>query len=94
MEREPGWRSRNDRTDVHFAGVVIGRDGTSQAVRVTNISDDGCRIECDGQLSIGEWVTLNVPGHSKWRAKVRWALLDSAGLKFSADKDFGTASDI
>ena len=94
MEREPGWTSRNDRTDVHFAGAVTRVDGTSQAVRVTNISDDGCRIECDEQLNIGEWVTLNIPGYSKWRAKVRWALMDSAGLKFSANKDFGTESDI
>ena len=90
MEREPGWSPRNERSTVDFAGVVIRADGSSQAVRVTNISEDGCRIEGNRELSIGEWVTLQIPGHAQWRAKVRWALSDSAGLKFSANQNFGT----
>jgi hypothetical protein len=91
MERKPGWSSRNDRTDVDFAGIVIRADGSHQAVQVTNISEDGCRIESDMQLSIGEWVTIRIPGHAQWRARVRWALMDSAGLKFSANQNFGSA---
>ena len=90
MEREPGWSPRNERSKVDFAGVVIRADGSSQAVRVTNISEDGCRIEGNRELSIGEWVTLSIPGHANWRARVRWALIDSAGLKFSANQSFGT----
>src|SRR5215204_5970659 len=90
MEREPGWSPRNERSKVDFAGVVIRADGSSQGVRVTNISEDGCRIEGNRELSIGEWVTLSIPGHAPGRAKVRWALSDSAGLRFSAKQNFST----
>ena len=93
MEREPDWSSRNERTDVNFAGVVIRADGSSQVVRVTNISNDGCRIEGDRQLSIGEWVTVRIAGHAEWRASVRWALVNSAGLKFSENQDFGRSNE-
>jgi hypothetical protein len=93
MEREPGWSSRNERTDVDFDGAVVREDGSCHVVKVTNVSEDGCRIESDRPLSIGEWVTVRIAGRARWRARVRWALMDSAGLEFSANQDFGSSSE-
>jgi len=43
MEREPGWSSRNERTDVDFDGAVVREDGSCHVVKVTNVSEDGER---------------------------------------------------
>ena len=84
MQKEPGWTGRADRSDVDLAGVVTRRDGTELSVQVINMSLGGCRIHCERQLSIGERVTLDLPGQGRWRANVRWALMESAGLQFGA----------
>ena len=82
--REPGWVSREDRNAVVLEGVARLEDGTSMAVMLYDVSREGCRIECRGtSLAIGEWLELEAPGCGHNRAQVRWALLGSAGLRFT-----------
>lgn len=85
MDRMHGWISRKDRRPVAAEAVVLRADGTQLPVRLADISDDGCRIECDGQLVIGEWVEIAVPSAGQVKAQVRWALGSNAGVKFQVD---------
>jgi hypothetical protein len=86
MDRMHGWISRKDRRVVALHAVVHRDGGSEVAVRVTDISDEGCRVECDGQLVIGEWIEIAVPSARRVKAQVRWALGSSAGVKFQADE--------
>jgi len=82
MDRMHGWISRKDRRPVAADAVVHRADGTQLPVKLTDISDEGCRVEHDGQLTIGEWVEIAVPSAGQVTAQVRWALGSSAGVKF------------
>lgn len=85
MDRMHGWISRKDRRPVTADAVVHRADGTRLPAKLTDISDEGCRIECDGELIIGEWVEIAVPSAGQVAAQVRWALGSSAGVKFRGD---------
>ena len=87
MDRMHGWISRKDRRPVIADAVVRRADGSEHPVRLTDISDEGCRIEGDGQLVIGEWVDIAVASAGQVRAQVRWALGGSAGVKFQGDEN-------
>ena len=82
--REPGWIGRDVRTSTLVGGCARRVDGTGFDVIVHDISRDGCRIECGSEtLAIGEWIEVEAPGLSPQLGQVRWALLGSAGLRFS-----------
>ena len=87
MDRMHGWISRKDRRAVSVAAVIRRADGSEVPVRLTDISDEGCRVECDGQLVIGEWVGITVPSAGQVKAQVRWALGTSAGVKFEVEDE-------
>lgn len=87
MQRMHGWIGRKDRQPVAVDAVVHRADGTSSAVKLSNISDEGCRIESGGDLRIGEQVEIAIPEYGQLKAQVRWALAGSAGAKFLADSD-------
>jgi hypothetical protein len=82
--REPGWIGRDARTTVMVEGFARRSDGAVFNVVVHDISREGCRIECSGHtVEIGEWVQVEGPGLPPQLGQVRWALLGSAGLRFS-----------
>ncbi|HET7576641.1 MAG TPA: PilZ domain-containing protein [Sphingomicrobium sp.] len=81
-----GWIGRKDRQPVAVDAVIHRTDGTSSAIKLSNISDEGCRIESD-DLRIGEQVEIAIPEYGQLKAQVRWALAGSAGAKFLADGD-------
>lgn len=88
MQRMHGWIGRKDRNPVTIDAVVHRTDGSKSAVKLTNFSDEGCRIEADRQFRIGERLHIAIPRMGKVRAQVRWALEDSAGARFLAESDF------
>ncbi len=49
---------------------------------VIDISKEGCRLETDGTLKIGEMVQLQVPKYGTFPAQIRWALGNEAGAVF------------
>ena len=87
MQRMHGWIGRKDRHPIAVDAVVHRTDGSTAPVRLTDISDEGCRIEAEGELAIGEHVHIAIPRMGHVRAQVRWALLGSAGARFVAEPD-------
>lgn len=88
MNREHGWIGRKDRHDVTVEAIVHRDDGHKVKVRLTNFSDNGCRIEADEDFLIGERVRIAMPRMGNVSAQVRWALQGSAGAQFLAESDF------
>ena len=80
--REPGEIKRAPRVDTRFDASLIDSDGTVVPVVVTDISKQGCRLETDGSLKIGENVQLQVPKYGNFPAQIRWALGNQAGAVF------------
>ena len=88
MQRMDGWVGRKDRHPVAVDAVVHRADGSTSSVRLTNFSDEGCRIETPDELRIGERLQVSIPGLGQVKAQVRWALAGSAGAKFLQKSDF------
>ena len=82
MQRMHGWIGRKDRQPVAIEAVVVRGDGTEESVRLTNVSDEGCRMEMDGEFLIGEQIQVAIPRFGQMKAQIRWALPGSAGAKF------------
>ena len=87
MLRIHGWTGRKDRQTVAVDAVVRRADGTSSHVKLSNVSDDGCRIETDEDFRIGELFDIAIPRFGQVRAQVRWSIAGSAGAKFLAEND-------
>lgn len=88
MQRMHGWVGRNDRHPVEVDAVVHRDDGSRESVKVSNFSEEGCRIETDADLPIGERLQIAIPRMGRIKAQVRWALSGSAGARFLAESDF------
>ena len=80
--REPGPVKRAPRVDTRFQTRLTDSDGTVIDVVVIDISREGCRLETDGSLRIGEHVRIEVPKHGSFAAQIRWALGNEAGAIF------------
>ena len=80
--REPGEIKRAPRVDTRFSTSLIDSDGNSVSVMVIDISREGCRMETDGSLRIGEQVQIKVPKYGTFPAQIRWALGNEAGAVF------------
>lgn len=82
MQRMHGWVGRKDRHPVTVEAVIHRADGSIASVKLTNVSDEGCRIETGDDLTIGERLQVAIPGVGQVKAQVRWALAGSAGAQF------------
>ena len=80
--REPGHIKRAPRVDTNINASVTDSDGSSLDVVVLDISREGCRLEADETLKIGEKIELNVPRYGTFPAQVRWAMGKEAGAVF------------
>lgn len=83
-----GAAHRKDRYPVEIDGVVHRTDGSMVTVRVSNFSDQGCRIETDRDFHIGERLQIAIPRMGAVKAQVRWALAGAAGTRFLTESDF------
>ena len=80
--REPGHIKRAPRVDTSIDAVLTDSDGNRMKVVVLDISREGCRLEADGALKIGERIDLHVPRYGNYPAQVRWAVGNEAGAIF------------
>ena len=80
-----GWIGRKDRHPVEIQAVVHRGDGSSESVKLSNFSEEGCRIEAGSDFRIGERFEIAIPRLGQLKAQVRWALPGSAGAKFLAE---------
>lgn len=81
-QRIHGWISRKDRLPVAIDAVVHRADGSTVPVSVTDMTDEGCRLEADEMFVIAERIGLEIPRLGLLQAQVRWAIAGSAGAKF------------
>jgi hypothetical protein len=88
MQSVEEWAGRKDRHPVEIDAVAYRIDGTKIPVRLTNFSEQGCRIEAADQFQIGERLSIAVPRMGQLKARVRWALPGSAGAQFVTESDF------
>jgi hypothetical protein len=82
MRRMLGWIAREDRERVSLSGSALLPDGRTISVEVTNISSDGCDLNSDETLRIGDAVWLTTSKHTNVAATIRWSLHGRAGLRF------------
>jgi hypothetical protein len=80
--RDPGQIKRAPRVDTRFKATLIDGDGGKHIVVVVDISREGCRLETEELLKIGEKVQLEVPKYGLFPAQIRWALGNEAGAVF------------
>jgi hypothetical protein len=88
MQRIHGWIGRKDRHDVEIDAVVHRTDGSKSPVKLSNFSDEGCRIDSEREFRIGERLQIAIPRMGQVKSQVRWALPGSAGVKFLVESDF------
>lgn len=88
MQRAQAWARRKDRHPVEIDAVVQRTDGRKQPVRLSNFSDEGCRIDAEADFHIGERLQIAIPRMGHIKAQVRWATTGSAGARFLAESDF------
>ena len=88
MHRVHDWVGRKDRHPTAVDAVVQRADGTVTPVKLTNCTEEGCRLESDENFRIGEQLSIAIPRMGQIRAQVRWALPGSAGAKFVSESDF------
>jgi hypothetical protein len=88
MARMQDWIGRKDRYPVDIDGVAHRCDGTQVPVRLSNFSDQGCRVETGRDFNVGERLQIAVPRMGAVKAQVRWALPGAAGTRFLTDSDF------
>jgi hypothetical protein len=81
--REPGFIKRSPRVDTRFTTTLTDSDGNVVPVTVVDISREGCRLETEATLKIGETVQIDVPKYGTFDAQVRWALGNEAGVVFN-----------
>jgi hypothetical protein len=79
---------RKARFPVEIDAVVHRTDGSKFQARVSNFSDQGCRIETERDFHIGERLQIAVPRMGQVKAQVRWALPGAAGTRFLTESDF------
>ena len=88
MQPAQNWARRKDRHPVEIDAIVHRTDGTKEAAKLSNFSDEGCRIEAAGDFHIGERLQIAIPRMGHIKAQVRWAMPGSAGARFVAESDF------
>lgn len=82
------WAGRKERHLVEIDAVAYRVDGTKISVRLTNLSEQGCRLDANDDFKIGERLSIAVPRMGQLKARVRWALAGSAGAQFLTESDF------
>ena len=87
MQRGQGWIGRKDRSHVSVDALVLRDDGVRVKVKLTNVSNEGCRLESEEMFRIGEHLSIALPRMGNVRAQVRWALPGSAGTQFLDEGD-------
>jgi len=82
MTADDGWVDRKDRARSNVPATLHRRDGSSEPAFVTNLSDEGCRIESASRLEIGERLKIAIPRVGELAAQIRWTVNGSAGARF------------
>jgi hypothetical protein len=88
MERTSEWAGRKVRHPVEIEATVLRACGGKTPVKLTNFSDEGCRIEGAEGFRVGERLQIALPRMGQVKAQVRWTGSGSVGVRFVAESDF------
>ena len=88
MQPVHGKTGRRERFPVEIDAIAYRNDGSKMSIRVSNFSDQGCRIESDREFHIGERLQIAVPRMGNVKAQVRWSLPGAVGTRFLTESDF------
>ena len=80
--RESGVIQRAPRVSTQYSAALTDADGGKIDVVVTDISREGCKLETDGSLEIGEQVEIKVERYGSFAARVQWIAGKQAGARF------------
>ncbi len=80
--------------------VALARTGTlrlrdehsSREVRIADLNRDGCRIESVQPLTIGQVVTIGIPGVGQNAAQISWVGLRDYGCQFDVALPAGSVT--
>ncbi|HYC95794.1 MAG TPA: PilZ domain-containing protein [Sphingomicrobium sp.] len=75
---------RRERRSVNLHGFAARQDGSTSAVKLTDLSYDGCGLETTAEFTPGERIELSILRRGAIAARVRWCMDGRAGLTFDA----------
>ena len=87
--RLPGWEPRDYRRKTYMSGTLVSADGRAADVKVTDLSQKGCKVSSPEIWRIGARLVLKVDGFEPVPVSVRWALNNKAGLRFEDENSAG-----
>jgi hypothetical protein len=67
---------------VNFAAALGEEGASSAAVRVSDVSEGGCRLRCEQPLGEGSEMWLKLPGLEARRVRVVWTEGHTLGCEF------------
>lgn len=73
---------RRERRAVADHGLIVRQDGSTAAVKLSDLSNDGCGLETAADLKAGERIELLVHLRGAIGANVRWCANGRAGVIF------------
>jgi hypothetical protein len=73
---------RIPREAVDCQSRISGATMPPSTALIVNISPHGCMVRCDQAVSIGEGVTVDMPGLGSLRGFVIWSLGKRIGIEF------------
>lgn len=79
---------RRQRYPVEIDAFVLRADGRKVPVKLTDFSDQGCRVECEGDFHVGEKLQIAVDRMGNMKAQVRWTTPRCIGTRFLTESDF------
>ena len=82
MQHRREWIPRNERVEIDVDAVIHRRDGSKVAIRLVNISFEGCELTAVDPFEIGERVRIAIDGQGYIEAEMRWSSGGRAGAKF------------
>jgi hypothetical protein len=88
VQRAKACVRRGQRYPVDIDALVYRGDGTRLQARVSDFSDQGCRIESKADFHIGERLQIAIPRMGHIKAQVRWIAAGTTGARFITESDF------
>jgi hypothetical protein len=79
---------RRDRYPVDIDALLYRDDGTRLQARLSDFSDQGCRVESGASFHVGERLQIAIPRMGHIKAQVRWVAARTTGVRFVTESDF------
>ena len=79
---------RKSRYPVEVDAIIFRKNGRKSCIKLTDLSDQGCRIESLNGLDLHERVRIAIPRMGMIKARIQWIAGQAAGATFIIEADF------